>query len=273
MHTLEVFGTDPRRPTEAVQYTFPGSWEECSVQQLGTVAALTSTVWAEDPELRERQEAHARLHLLRSLSGIPEASFERILAEDLLALRPDELQVDRVAFLPQLDWCFADPWWPTSIVPTVKVGRTTWTGPADRLANFTLKRWGFADALTAQLAGQQVGPETLNNLLGALYHPEGTTWNNQDIEARGRELAALPDTTKLAAVVNYRGLRAALRSQYARCFRGGKADPHGLQGMIVRMAGPKFGTVQQAEDAPLHAVLTHVDQSLQDAEEAKQRRS
>jgi hypothetical protein len=40
--------------------------------------------------------------------------------------------------------------------------------------------------------------------------------------------------------------------------------------MVVRMAGPKFGTVQQAYHANLHDVMVHVEQAIEDADKAEQ---
>jgi hypothetical protein len=106
--------------------------------------------------------------------------------------------------------------------------------------------------------------EDLDKVLAALYAPAGERWDNTVLEHHASVLHQLDDRTKLAAVLNYRGLRAALAKRYPLCFRGGKADPRGMQGMAVRMAGPKFGTVEQTYDANLHDVLVHVEQLIKD---------
>jgi hypothetical protein len=267
MHTLEVIGE--LRGKVPTQYTFPGGWEECSVAQLGTIAALMSA-GLEHARDDQMAECHMRLALLRELSNMPTEVFERLTPDDLLSLRADELDVQRVAFLPQLDWAVAEPSWGKSLVPFVLLGGQAWQGPTDRLGRMQLLQWGFCDRLLAALATDDADATTLHNLLGALYHPEGQPWDSDGIEERGRQLAQLSDRTKLAAVLNYRGLRANMASEYPRCFRSnGEADRRGMLGMLVRMAGPKFGTVQQAESANVHTVLVHVEQCMEEEDRQK----
>ena len=264
MHSLEVIG-------QAHAYRFPGEWKECSVAQLGTIAALTSVRPPAEarPDVQEYHEAHLRLCLLRQLTGMPDDVFGRIATEDLIGIRSDELGIAHAAFLPELDWCLAEPLWSESMLPTVVVRKATYQGPTDRLGRFSVLQWGFCDALLQNLANTG-NAKDLHLLLGALYHKEGTTWSNKTIEQRADVLAQLDDRTKLAMVLNYRALRAWLAAKYWRCFKGGKADAHGVQGMIVRMAGPKFGTVEQTRHADLHDVLIHVEQSIEQDELLKQ---
>lgn len=265
MHTLETIDTKGRTST----YTFPGAWGECTVEQLGLIAALMSTGLQQAKE-DELADTHVRIALLQQLSGMDNATFGRIEPGDLLGLRPDNMGVERVALLPQLDWALADPIFEQSIVPELVVDGSKWLGPRDRLANFSLTRWGFCDKLTAVLA-KSPSESALNNLLAALYHPENEKWTNEGLVQRGELLAGLPARTKLAAVMNYRGLRAALAQRYPKCFRGGgEEDPRGLQGMVVRLAGVKFGTVPETYQANLHDVLVHVEQQTDDVERAKQ---
>lgn len=264
MHTLEVIGR--KRP-----YRFPGAWKECSIAQLGTIAALTSVRPPAEAleEAKQYHEAHLRLRLLHELTGMEDDVFARIATEDLIGIRSDELGIANAAFLPELDWCLQEPMWYESLLPEVTVRRVKYAGPTDRLGRFSLLQWGFCDALLQNLANSGQAKD-LHLLLGALYHKQGTTWSNTTIEQRADVLAMLDDRTKLAMVLNYRALRAWLAAKYWRCFKGGKADEHGIQGMIVRMAGPKFGTVEQTRHADLHDVLVHVEQLIEQEELLKQ---
>lgn len=263
MHHVEVLTTRKR----TMRFSFPGAWEECTPAQLGITAALLSTAPSQPDQ--ERDECHLRLRLLHELTGMPDKIFCRIDPTDLLGLRADELGVDRVALLPGLDWALQPPCWEKSLVPHLVADGVRFIGPTDRLSQMTLLQWGFCDQLMQRL-GRLACPEALHELLGALYHREGTTWDHAGIEERATYLARLEDPVKLAAVLNYRGLRAWLAARYPRCFTGGEQDPHGIQGMAVRMAGPKFGTVQQAYHANLHDVMVHVEQAITDAERAEQ---
>lgn len=266
MHSVELIDADGN----ATKHTLPSAWAECSVAQLGAIAALTSVGLPPDAtdETKERAEVLLRLHLFRALCGLTDAQYDAIEVSDLLAIETDEIGAERVALLPWVNWALKEPCFSKSLVPHVLLKKKKWNGPRDGLERWTLKQWGFADALLLKLIGDSTA-ENLHNLLAALYVPEGEVWSNDHIERNAAQLAALDDRTKLAAVLNYRGLREWLRGRYPRAFRGGKPDEHGLRGMAVRLAGTKFGTTEQAYTADLHDVLTHVVQSIADAEEAK----
>lgn len=266
MHSIELIDGNGK----ATAYKLPAGWKECTLAQLGTVAALTSVGLAADAsaEVKERAEAMLRLQLFRQLTGMSETEFAQLEVTDLLVVGKDEIGADRVQLLPWVGWALEEPSWPHSLVPELVLKGVRWQGPRDGLERWTLKQWGFADALLMKLAASGK-PEDLHHLLAALYHPATEAWTNTRIEEWAGQLAELDDRTKLAAILNYRGLRTWLASRYRKAFRGGKPDEHGLRGMAVRLAGAKFGTTKEAYDADVNDVLTHVEQSLADAEEQK----
>ncbi len=278
MHKLEVFGLDAKAPQAATAYSYPERWDECSVAHLATIAALTSVQLpeldvplpeAEEKSRHEQHDAYLRLWLLRQLSEIPDEVFARLDVSGLLELVVDEIGAERVELLPSLSWCMKAPLFAKSLVPEVTVRGQVYTGPGNLLSGMSVLQWGFCDLLLTKLSTTP-DVETMHKLLGALYVEKGQPWNNEHIEVRGAALSALDDRTKLAAVINYRGLRTAMAMKYERCFRGGAVDKHGVRGMIVRMAGPKFGTVEQTRSADLNDVLIHVEQLLMDEERNKQ---
>lgn len=262
MHTVELIDGTGR----VTAYRMPGKWEECTVQQIGAIAAVLSAAPAYTDE--ELNAAHIRLRLFHELSGISDADYLRVEPSDLLDLRHDELGAACVALLPQLDWALAAPAWHKSLLPEVTVRKRTFKGPRDGLSGMTLRQWGFCDLLAERLGSGD--PNVLPNLLGALYHDKSKAWDNAEIEERGAQLAHLDARTQLAAIWNYRALREMLVRRFHRCFRGGTKDRHGVQGMVVRLAGEKFGTVDAAWHADLVEVMIHVEQSLEEVDRMKQ---
>jgi hypothetical protein len=253
----------------SAQYSFPSKWEECTVAQLGSIAALMSAGLANAKD-DERSAAHLRLRLLHELTGMSDAEFAELEVSDLLSLQADDLGVDRVALLPQLAWAMEEPRWHESMVPELTVQGVVWKGPEDRLKNFSLKRWGLTDGLLQRFASAEASEKDLNNLLGCLYHRADEPWNNEDVEERGAHLGEhVADRAKLAMVLNYRGLRSWFAAYYPKCFKGGEADTRGILGMVVRLAGPKFGDVLATENTGIHYVMIHVEQSIEEAERLK----
>lgn len=275
MHTLELL-TGPGRSPQV--HEFPGAWHELRPAHAPALALLVGCL----PD-----EVHTRLLILRTLTGLPASTFAAphgVPLDDLCTVveaaggKPLE-----VRFLPQLDWCFTPPdlWNPQaphlpakSLLPTVQLEGATWTGPADGLDNFTMLQFVWVDSLFQAFAADAT-TTNLHHLLGALYQPAHAAWRNEPIEEYGNRLARLPHGQKLAAVLNYRGLRAAVARLYPSVFGAANAreaveTSAGLFGMVYDVAaGAVFGPVQQVERELMHKVLAYVEHTNQrNAQEA-----
>jgi len=260
MHTITIGGYNTKRPEEERTFTFPASWKECTPAQLGSVVALTNVPLpdTEDEELLEDLRAMRRVQLLLDLCALPKSLAKNITDARAFVFDGTDDKGDPCGVvLPQLDWAFAPTEWVGSLLKEVTHGGNTWHGPDDGLVNFTVKRWGYTDACLGKMSTGE--PKALQNLLGALYVPAGDPWTNEGIEARGERLASLPEPVKLAAWANYKAIRSWLPKKYPNAFQGGAEDPNGVHGLIVDLAGPKFGKTTEAEAAPLHDVLIYVN--------------
>ena len=270
MHEITILGLNKRNPMRGRTWKFPGGWEECTLEQLGVASLFMAVPKPEEEEERARLEVVQRMHLLRELSGIPDAVISRkdFPMDELIGVRTGELGVESAALLPGLDWCFTEAVFHQSLLVEVWHNKAKWLGPTHMLGNFSVERWQFTDHCLQVFAnsGAQVD---LHNLLGALLVPYGAEWNHDGIEARGHALASLPDKAQLGAVANYRAMRAYLAVKYHKAFRAGEADPHGMRGVFVRLAGPKFGTTKKAKKGDLHDMLVHVEQAITEADELK----
>lgn len=256
MHTIELHDLPDTKGRPVVhRFSFPGDWKELTGDQLGRVAML---ITAPVPE------AELRFRLLRSLAGIPKKLFVRSAMEDLLGEATD--------LLPQLDAFFPKYGKPVvferSLMPLLEHDGRRWEGPRDNLGNFNVLQLSFCDHLLADV--QHGAPKALNNLLGGLYVPEGSEWDNDGIEERAQQLASLPLATRLGAGMNYSALRNGLAERYPRTFGKRKTEEgedYGIDGLLEALAGEKFGTVDQVGGMPVHPALVHSERQLQMAEE------
>lgn len=268
MHTLELLTGPANTPTA---YTFPGAWQEVTAEQLPKMALLLGVL---------EDDLHTRLLLLRTFTGLPASTFAEpngVPLEDLFGTVPAKGdKPEHEKFLPQLDWCFtppdftpAKPGPATSLLPSVTVNGVLYNGPTDGLDNFTFERFVWVDSLFQRFA-EEASEEHLHHWLGAVYQPTHSDWNNEPIEAHAAALKALPHTTKLAAVLNYRGLRAVLAKLYGSVFAHDPMAPPGtslgLFGMFYDVAdGGVFGPVPAVKKTPMHEVLGYVEHSNQKA--------
>lgn len=264
MHSIELAGLPPTMKLPA-RYTMPGSWEECTAEQLAQVVLILD---AHQPkpedgeEVRALLQVQARLQLFAVLSGMPEALLQHLRdAGDLLFPTDEGLKL-----LPQLDWCHRERVWVKSLVPVLEHGGRRWIGPEDGLQNYSVHQWGYADVCLNNLASNPT--EGLDQLMGALYHPEDEDWTRDGISARAALLKDLPVGKKLAALENYRAIRVWLGRCFPKAFRGsGKPDRFGIEGLIVHVAGDKFGDVEETARKKVQQVLIHATHLAEDREE------
>lgn len=254
MHTLTLVDTPNSSGTSrSYEYVFPGSWEELSIHQLGQVLLLRGSGLT---------EARFFPRLLRTLAGIPARLAARMRIDDLLSCP----QPGTVLLIEQLHWATTDPVFSRSLLPTLTVGGRVWQGPKAQLKNFSLLQFSLMDHCVEVLRTAR-SEEALHNALGAAYHPADEPWHNEGVEARGRMLATLPLTTKLAAVFNYQAVRASLPAHFPRTFsKQHPDDAHaidfGVDGLIEAMAGDKFGDVDQAGHKRLTYALINSERAI-----------
>jgi hypothetical protein len=239
-HTIDITGPNG----EAYSYELPGSWAELSAEKLAVVASALAS---------GKEGAQVRMQLFKELAGIPTKVFRRI------SIQLSVLHGQEGGFLPQLDWVFTTPFFDISYMPSITLGKSKWTGPGNTLGNFSVLQLSFADICLGAVAASPTD-SAVHDLLGALYYEDGAKWDHSGIEQRGKALAALPHSLKMAAILNYRGLRSTLPTIYPLTFSG-KEEEHdfGIDGLLEGLAGDKFGTVDEVGSKPLHPVLVHCE--------------
>jgi hypothetical protein len=262
MHTLTLVDIpDEHGKPRTHEFTFPGAWEELTPLQLGQVVLLRSSGINEDA---------LKYRMLRMLASIPKRLFERMHMGDVI-----EFVSGKLYAIKELNFLFAEPVFEKSLVHEFKLsshrrvagvrlpGTVRWQGPKNQLKNFTVLQFSMADHCLQVLQASK-STEALNNLLGALYHPEGEPWNAAGIEQRGHALSVLPLHLKLAAVFNYQAVRAGLPALYPHTFGKRKDDDapdFGIDGLMEALAGDKFGEVDRVGDKPLTAALINCERA------------
>lgn len=263
MPTVTIQVDKQRGGTKEHHFGFAGSWPELTPLLLGRVALQLAL---------DVDEEVKRVHIFKLLTGIPKELAQHIGPEDLIYSweKRDEAGHrvrDEWRLLPQLDWLFGTaPSFEKSLVPAVDVGGKVWIGPKDQLKNLTVNQWGFIDICLEAYSANPT-EEALNNVLGAMYCPPDEAWSRETIEERAAKLAKLPTSLKAAAIFNYRAVHAELPFLFPLTFKKRKEDnanPYGLDGFLVSMAGVKFGKPEEVGEAKLHHALMQCENILQE---------
>lgn len=162
-------------------------------------------------------------------------------------------------------------------MPSITVDGEQWDGPEDRLFNFTLSRFAYADSVLSALANNKDEEQAeilINNLIASLYVPHGYQWDTVPLEMkandqRAKRVASIPQNDKLAAILNYRALRGNLVKTYWRVFDGGNEEPYqaGLFGTIYDVcASGIFGDIDNTEKQLLFRVMGYMQHKLEQDE-------
>lgn len=161
-------------------------------------------------------------------------------------------------------------------------------GPADRLGNLVMAEFIFTESFFLAWHHSQ-NQDYLDNLIAILYRPqrEGYDPASPDYKGDRREdfnphlfekraqswVKHLSKPVKMAVLYYYAGCRQALIDQYPEVFggeeTGGPASASPLRDMLHDLPNDKFGTIDEAEKAPLHTVLYEINKANKRAREAK----
>lgn len=265
MHSIDLHLTIGESTT-AHSFTMPGSWAECTADQLLAVLAVRAIAG---------EEQEVRFALVRLLAQIPDELMQHIGAEEVTELVITDGEPQWVVF-PQVSWALGTPQYTASKLPSFEHGGTTWVGTDDELQTWTLNQYVFTASLLNMY--RETGADAdLHHFLASAYQPKGTPWSNEPIEAYAAQLADLPVMTKLLAVRNFEAVHACLPMRYPITFDGsggGTGSPMGLGGMAYDVAkSGTFGPLDAVERTNLHKVLGYVEHSSwkdqQQAENAK----
>lgn len=261
MHTLTLVDEPRGGKPVSHAYTYPGAWHEVERKHLTALAVILEAPGT---------EAEARLALLKTLTGVSNEQIARMPAVEAFFLG-DQL-------LPSLNWCFTEPRFDVpeeriraiSRMATIQHADMDWCGPGDDLMNMVFGQFAMTDNLLGVFNATKQHTD-LDNALGSLYQPAHCTWSKEPIEEYATKLSTLPLEVKLAALLNYRALRAMLPAIYPNVFdqhkkEAGQGTTLGLQGVMLDVAATGvLGNFWEVESAPLHDVLSFIEHNAQKA--------
>jgi hypothetical protein len=153
-------------------------------------------------------------------------------------------------------------------------------GPSDDFQNLRLLEFSFCDSyyMRYRMSKEE---ENLDKMIAVLYRPAAAVkdladkrekLNQHTIEDRAKQIKKLPLLEKQAILLWYTACRSRLERTYNYAFskekqHKAKSKNYGWAGLIVSMAGEKFGTVEQTSDEYIHTIFLQMDMQLQAQEQ------
>ena len=269
---------------------FPEDWQECSRDDLSVITELLYGNRLTETDfflslglnlsgIRDKQlfRYYSRL---KQMAGYEARHKGHFFQDKLLELKDRFYEIGT-----KLNWVLEPPSITAPLYPELCKGRYLCVKPGMSdlsYMEYVKAETAFRDYFAVpDLLKQQA----LDKLMCALYAPKNKKGARQpipedDIKAQ-REMAARmarqPLAVKLAALVFFESCIAALHREFPRIFSGqdesggngeGRFGPIGL---IIEVAGEKFGNVDQTAEANLYTLLTYLEKEAIKYEEFKAR--
>lgn len=153
-------------------------------------------------------------------------------------------------------------------------------GPSDMGNNLTLDEFAKADKHYSAFTSRK-NVDDLDKLIACLYREKRSDlkqtdreydgdlrvpFNEYHVANRALRVHRLSDDIKYAILLQYSGFRKFLQDRYPLTFSGGESSKYGISGMVVELAGPKFGTTDETFKSNIHPILIYTEQALQKAD-------
>ncbi len=155
------------------------------------------------------------------------------------------------------------------LVPTLKIGGKSYSGPSDGLTNLLF--WEYLKAQEHLLRYSRTKKvDDLNKFVASIYRPNAQkakdpyTWNGDYREPFNENMVSenavkfntVPMNIKEGIVIFWKGCNKLLSKRFPEAFEGGEfKNEFGASGIADSMAGNKFGTLSEVKRAYLYEVL------------------
>lgn len=255
------------RWTRCMKRDFPESLNELSSEQL---SQFCHAVLCSDNIYK------AKLRVLSSVCKLPmmllkAMDIAQVAQLTLLISRLFEVNDLTVNKLPEI--CFYHGW-----------DAHRWIGPADGIANLSIKEFAVADSyFLAYMSSKE--DSLLDLLIACLYRPQDKKknphrtdfdgdmrepFNEHILEKRATIVRSLSAVDRQRILYYYIGCRNQLSAHYPHLFDGSGDDGQESDwlDMIRTLPNEKFGTIQQAEKENMHAVFSVVDRMMMDSKKS-----
>lgn len=174
-----------------------------------------------------------------------------------------------------VDWVFERNTLTKNIFPILKVNSTDFYGPNNGLKNITCIEFAISESFFKSYNTKN-DIESLNSLIGCLYRNTDNTkkfgdlredFNKDKIEFYSAIFSELDEEIKQCILLWYIGCRNKIISNFNIIFKGNENDKpseYGFLGLIMNMAGGKFGDFEKTSNTNLFLFLMEVKLLMQE---------
>lgn len=249
------------RPLE-YQRTVPGKWDEFTLADIRAVAKAVYLL---------RDKTVQKIFIAWHFLSLPFPVFRNMSYSDVLHV------------YRHLSSLLEENTLAKTLLKQVSIRGTVFLGPGDFARNMTFLEFIKADTFYCQYKANP-SAQALNNLAATLYRPRRSDVDEKDVSfngdmripfneyqvaARAKTFRSLSRVDRYVILMQYAGLRAWLQRKYPETLRYNKPGQFGWAGLIVSLAGPKFGDDDHVANKFIHAILTHMEMSMIEANKTR----
>ena len=174
------------------------------------------------------------------------------------------------------------------LIPSIRLEGHRYYGPLSSIDNCTAGEVARADGFLVKYQESQED-EALDGLIATLYRPRKWWWfftrifpdlnsgdprmkfNDSTLSRRRRRIRNLKRETKLAILLFFQGCKQEVVDAFANSFGEEKeAGGFGMLGILLELAGTKFGTFEQTLETNYWAIMTELERSALHAKEMEE---
>lgn len=175
---------------------------------------------------------------------------------------------------------FTDNWLNKNLIPHFVFKKQVYHGPKDGFENITFLEWILCDQFFTKFQRTE-DPFALDCLFAVMWRRQKSrieidstdfdgdfrsTLNKSMIEEQAKVFSGLDQELKTALLTIYIGNRNTVTNRFKRVFENGSSDSetdkYGWTGVLVQLAGTKFGNKEQTEQTMLYDMLIHFHQNI-----------
>lgn len=158
-------------------------------------------------------------------------------------------------------------------------------GPVDLIYNMQIDEFKFADSLFIK-AWQNPESNAINEFIAVLYRPGKPFWqaadgdkrqafNKHTIVQRSHTFKSLPIGIKYLIMLWFKGCRTAMQMRFPYVYpettnQKLSSTPQPMNAVIMQMAGPRFGTMDETKRVPLYDFMYALNSDLEKIAKQKQ---
>lgn len=241
-------------------YQAPSGWEELDQRALFLVAIYDQYI--NDSEILAKR-------FIRGLFNVPSKVFKSLKLSQIRQL------------YPLIYWLLERNTITNWLIPTIQGGTYIWKGPKNRLANLTADQFCYAE-LAYQTWLNTGNMQSLDTLIAVLYRRYfffgliAEKFNPSKLAARQKDAFYIKSYVKKAIALNYAGCRNLIIEKHPHIWKvaletgdheGTAAPATSWAGLILDLAGDKFGTYGQTMKEKIWIVLADMDKKAKHFEE------